>query len=171
MFTPCLLLAALLTNCADVANCIFARQTGSHFDLTGQVLVIDNNNDPVLNITDATGNTRVMGVRHVVRPCRSSLATRFTSPASWAYRSTDPWICRAPSARQSASSKPAHSNRPKKSRRPTSFPDATTAGSCGSSAESGASSEMKSTLYAYMCSSSPTAPSSISRQRYGPTIR
>lgn len=68
MFSSCLLLAALLTNCADVANCVFARQTGKAFALTGQVRVIDNNNDPILNITDASGSTRVMGVRHVTLP-------------------------------------------------------------------------------------------------------
>ena len=68
MFSSCLLFAALLTNCADVANCVFARQIGYRFDLTGQVLVIDNHNDPVLNVADASGGTRVMGVRHVVRP-------------------------------------------------------------------------------------------------------
>ena len=64
----CLMLAALLTNCADVANHVFARQTGDRFDLTGRVLVRDNNNDPILNLTDATGGTRVMGVRHVAMP-------------------------------------------------------------------------------------------------------
>ena len=68
MFSSCLLLAALLTNCADVANCVFARQTGKDFALTGQVRVIDINNDPILNITDASGSTRVMGVRHVILP-------------------------------------------------------------------------------------------------------
>ena len=68
MFASCLFFAALLTNCADVANCVFARQTGYRFDLTGQVFVIDNHNDPILNIADATGGTRVMGVRHVIRP-------------------------------------------------------------------------------------------------------
>ena len=68
MFTSCLLLAALLTNCAEVANRVFARQTGDGFDLTGQVQVIDNNSDPILNITDETGSTGVMGVRHVIMP-------------------------------------------------------------------------------------------------------
>ena len=68
MFSSCLLLATLLTNCAEVANCVFARQTGKDFALTGQVRVIDNNNDPILNITDTSGSTRVMGVRHVIMP-------------------------------------------------------------------------------------------------------
>ena len=68
MFLPCLLLAALLTNCADVAKHVFSRQTGDRFDLIGHVIVRDNNNDPILNIADSTGGTRVMGVRHVRMP-------------------------------------------------------------------------------------------------------
>ena len=66
MFSSCLLLAALLTNCADVANCEFAQCAGDCFDLTGQVIVNDNDGDPVLNLTDATGSVKVMGVRHVM---------------------------------------------------------------------------------------------------------
>ena len=59
----------MLTNCADVANFVFARKTGDCFDLTGQIRVYDNFNDPILkNITDASGSTRLMGVRHVVTP-------------------------------------------------------------------------------------------------------
>ena len=68
MFPLCPILAALLTNCADVARSVFSRQTGDSFALTGQVFVRDNNNDPVLNMTDATGSMRVMGVRHVIMP-------------------------------------------------------------------------------------------------------
>ena len=64
----CAIFAAVLTNCADVANFVFARKTGDRFDLTGQVRVYDNFNDPILNITDASGSTRLMGVRHVVTP-------------------------------------------------------------------------------------------------------
>lgn len=66
MFSSCLLLAALLTNCADVANREFAQRAGDCFDLTGQVIVNDNDGDPVLNLTDATGIVKVMGVRHVM---------------------------------------------------------------------------------------------------------
>ena len=68
MYFFCAIFAALLTNCADVANHVFARKTGDRFDLTGQVRVYDNFNDPILNITDASGSTRLMGVRHVVTP-------------------------------------------------------------------------------------------------------
>ena len=46
----CAIFAAVLTNCADVANFVFARKTGDRFDLTGQVRVYDNFNDPILNI-------------------------------------------------------------------------------------------------------------------------
>lgn len=68
MYFFCAIFAAVLTNCADVANHVFARKTGDRFDLTGQVRVYDNFNDPILNITDASGSTRLMGVRHVVTP-------------------------------------------------------------------------------------------------------
>ena len=68
MFAFCLLLAVLLTNCADVASHVFARQQGDSFDLTGQVIVNDNDGDPILCLTDATGNAKVMGVRHVLMP-------------------------------------------------------------------------------------------------------
>ena len=61
----CLLFAVLLTNCADVASCQFGRRTGDSFDLTGQVLITDNGGDPILRLTDKTGSTQVMGVRHV----------------------------------------------------------------------------------------------------------
>ena len=68
MFSPCLILAALLTNCADVASSVFAQRIGDAFDLTGQVIVRDHDNDPVLQITDSTGSEQIMGVRHVVKP-------------------------------------------------------------------------------------------------------
>ena len=74
MFSLCAIFAVVLTNCADVVSCLFAsragetRCIGNKFDLTGQVLVNDNSGDPILNITDSTGGTRVMGVRHVIMP-------------------------------------------------------------------------------------------------------
>ena len=68
MFSFCLILAALLTNCADVASCVFAQRSGDTFDLTGRVFVRDNDNDPVLHIADTTGGVSVMGVRHVLSP-------------------------------------------------------------------------------------------------------
>ena len=68
MFFFPIIFAALLTNCADVARHVFARQTGAMFDLTGQVIVRDNNGDPILGLTDASGGTRIMGVRHVMMP-------------------------------------------------------------------------------------------------------
>ena len=68
MFFLQIMFAALLTNCADVAKHVCARQTGARFDLTGQVFVRDNNGDPILGITDTSGSTRIMGVRHVVMP-------------------------------------------------------------------------------------------------------
>jgi len=60
-----LLVTVLLTNCADVASCVFARRAGDAFELSGQVLVNDNRGDPILCLTDATGAVRIMGVRHV----------------------------------------------------------------------------------------------------------
>jgi hypothetical protein len=36
MYFFCAIFAALLTNCADVANFVFARRTGDRFDLTGR---------------------------------------------------------------------------------------------------------------------------------------
>ena len=74
MLSLCAIFAVVLTNCADVMSCVFASRAGeahcigNEFDLTGQVIVSDNNGDPVLNMTDATGGTRVMGVRHVIKP-------------------------------------------------------------------------------------------------------
>ena len=74
MLSLCAIFAVVLTNCADVVSCLFAsragetRCIGNEFDLTGQVLVNDNSGDPILNITDSTGGTRVMGVRHVIMP-------------------------------------------------------------------------------------------------------
>ena len=68
MFASCLLLATLLTNCSEVASRVFARQIGDRFDLTGQVFVNDNDGDPILCLTDATGSAKVMGVRHVLTP-------------------------------------------------------------------------------------------------------
>ena len=67
MLSLCAIFAVTLTNCTDVMSCIFAQRTGDSFDLTGQVIVNDNNGDPVLNMTDATGGTKVMGVRHVIK--------------------------------------------------------------------------------------------------------
>ena len=63
MFSTCLILAALLTNCSDVASSVFARKTGERFDLTGQVRISDNDNDPILNVIDQTGGK--IGRAHV----------------------------------------------------------------------------------------------------------
>ncbi len=62
------MLAALLTNCADVTSSAIAQRIGDTFDVTGQVFVRDNNGDPVLFVTDETGGVQIMGVRHVVTP-------------------------------------------------------------------------------------------------------
>jgi len=64
----CLILATLLTNCADVTSSAIAQRIGDTFDVTGQVLVRDNNGDPILHVADETGGVQIMGVRHVAMP-------------------------------------------------------------------------------------------------------
>lgn len=63
-----LILATLLTNCADVTSSAIAQRIGDTFDVTGQVLVCDNSGDPILHVADKTGSVQIMGVRHVATP-------------------------------------------------------------------------------------------------------
>ena len=64
----CLILATLLTNCAEVTSSTIAQRIGDTFDVTGQVLVRENNGDPILYVSDATGGVGILGVRHVAMP-------------------------------------------------------------------------------------------------------
>ena len=64
----CLILATLLTNCAEVTSSTIVQRIGDTFDVTGQVLVRENNGDPILYVSDATGGVGILGVRHVAMP-------------------------------------------------------------------------------------------------------
>ena len=64
----CAIFAVMLTNCTDVMSYIFSQRTGDSFDLTGRVILSGIESDPYINLVDASGGARIMGIRHVAMP-------------------------------------------------------------------------------------------------------